>query len=65
MLTSVTLAYLSTEKSSRSVMKSMVKEQPITVEETVKPLAQEEKMAPAGDTAQDAATPVAEGAEQK
>ncbi len=45
MLTSVTLAYLSTEKSSSSVMKSVVKEQPIVVEEA-KPMAQEDKVAP-------------------
>jgi len=44
MLTSVTLAYLSTENSSSSVMKSVVKEQPVAVEEA-KPLAKEDKIA--------------------
>ena len=48
MLTSVTLAYLSTEKSSSSVMKSVVKEQPVAVEEA-KPMAAEDKVAPAAE----------------
>jgi preprotein translocase subunit SecG len=45
MLTSVTLAYLSTQKSSSSVMKSMVKEQPAVVEEA-QPQALEETTLP-------------------
>jgi preprotein translocase subunit SecG len=53
MLTSVTLAYFSTHKSTGSVMKSMVIEQPSTVKEA-KPLAEEDKAAP----------PVAEKAEE-
>ena len=48
MLTSVTLAYLSTEKSSSSVMKSVVKEQPIAAEKA-KPMAQEDKAAPVAE----------------
>lgn len=49
MLTSVTLAYLSTEKSASSVMKNVVKEQPVTpdqAKEQAKPMAQEDKVAP-------------------
>lgn len=53
MLTSVTLAYLSTQKSSSSVMKSMVKEQPAVVEE-LKPQPLEETALPATQAAQDA-----------
>lgn len=63
MLTSVTLAYLSTEKSSSSVMKSVVKEQPVATEEA-KPLAQEDKVAPVAEPAQQPAAPAAQG-EQK
>lgn len=48
MLTSVTLAYLSTEKSSSSVMKSVVKEQPVAVEKA-KPMAAEDKVTPAAE----------------
>ncbi|MFV0438428.1 MAG: preprotein translocase subunit SecG [Desulfopila sp.] len=47
MLTSVSLAYLSTEKSSSSIMKSVVKEQPVVADEKAKPLATEDKMEPA------------------
>lgn len=49
MLTSVTLAYLSTEKSASSVMKNVVKEQPVApdqAKEQAKPMAQEDKVAP-------------------
>jgi preprotein translocase subunit SecG len=60
MLTSVTLAYLSTEKSSSSIMKSVVKEQPAVVEEA-KPLAQEDKVLPVAETVQETATPAAGG----
>lgn len=63
MLTSVTLAYLSTEKSSSSVMKNVVKEQPI-VEEKAKPMAPEDKVAPVSEPVQEKAAPAAEG-EQK
>jgi preprotein translocase subunit SecG len=63
MLTSVTLAYLSTQKSSSSVMKSMVKEQPAVVEEA-KPLAQEDKVLPATENVGQQAAPVSDS-EQK
>ncbi|SHO51991.1 preprotein translocase subunit SecG [Desulfopila aestuarii] len=63
MLTSVTLAYLSTEKSSSSVMKSVVKEQPIATE-VAKPMATEDKVAPVAVPVQENAAPAAEG-EQK
>ena len=63
MLTSVTLAYLSTEKSSSSVMKSVVKEQPIAVEKA-QPMAQEDTAAPIAAPVQEKAAPAAEG-EQK
>jgi len=69
MLTSVTLAYLSTEKSSSSVMKSVVKEQPI-VPEQAQPMAQKDKIVPAPEAAQQTAAepakqPATEPAEQK
>jgi len=63
MLTSVTLAYLSTEKSSSSVMKSVVKEQPIAPEKA-KPMAQEDKAAPVAEPVQENVAP-ATGSEQK
>jgi preprotein translocase subunit SecG len=60
MLTSVTLAYLSTEKSSSSVMKSVVKEQPVAAEQA-KPLAAEDKVAPVAEPAPQPAAPAAGG----
>ncbi len=63
MLTSVTLAYLSTEKSSSSVMKSVVKEQPAVVEEA-KPMAQEDKVLPVAETVQEATAPATEGGQK-
>lgn len=63
MLTSVGLAYLSTENSSSTVMKSVVKEQPVVVEEA-KPLAQEDKVLPVAEPAEQSAAPATDG-EQK
>ncbi len=66
MLTSVSLAYLSTQNSSSSVMKNMVIEQPAVQEQAV-PLAQEDKVLPAAeDKATDAtAEPETEPAKQQ
>jgi preprotein translocase subunit SecG len=60
MLTSVSLAYLSTENSSSSVMKSVVKEQPIATEKA-QPLSQEDKLAPVPGAAEQSATPAEDG----
>lgn len=62
MLTSVTLAYFSSQKSTGSVMKNMVIEQPAA--EVAAPLAQEDKVLPAAEEAAETASPAAEG-EQK
>jgi len=61
MVTSLSLAYLSSEKSASSVMKSMVKEQPAAVE-TAKPLAQEDAVLPAAENGEQ---PAANGGETK
>lgn len=62
MLTSVTLAYFSSQKSTSSVMKNMVIEQPAA--EVAVPMAQEDKVLPAAKDAAESASPVTEG-EQK
>ncbi|WP_136798585.1 MULTISPECIES: preprotein translocase subunit SecG [Desulfosediminicola] len=55
MVTSLSLAYISSEKSAGSVMKSVVKEQPAAVEEA-KPLAQEDAVLPAAEETEAATT---------
>ena len=65
MLTSVSLAYLSTQKSSSSVMKNMVVEQPAAKEEApVVVPAEEQKAAPAATEASQLPAPAAEGQQQ-
>ncbi|WP_163337856.1 preprotein translocase subunit SecG [Desulfopila sp. IMCC35008] len=65
MLTSVSLAYLSTQKSSSSVMKNVVIEQPAAQEEAAVPMAQEDAMQPVAEEAAPTATPATEGAQQQ
>lgn len=65
MLTSVSLAYLSTQKSSSSVMKNVVIEQPAAQEEAAVPMAQEDAIQPVAEEAVPTATPATEGEQQK
>jgi preprotein translocase subunit SecG len=65
MLTSVSLAYISTQKSSSSVMKNVVIEQPAAQEEAAAPMAQEDAIQPVVQEAVPTATPATEGEGQQ